>query len=378
MTFSNTMARSPASRRPKLVIVQEAAVDYRKGFFEQLIRELGSDFHLLAGRDGFTPAIVANIDLGPSMTTVSNRFFAKRKLLFQHGVIGPCVKAEIVVLELNPRILSGWIVLLTRKFLGKRSILWGHAWPRAGKNSRTDWLRGWMRSLAQGIIVYTQTEATELSQKMPGMTIIAAHNALYAKAKMAPLCSAQTPTNFIYVGRLIPGKKPQLLLDAFSIAVKSLPDACNLIFVGSGPLRESLIQRTADLGLSDRVEFPGHIADIGRLKELYGRSIASVSPGYVGLSLIQSLSFGVPMIIAADEPHSPEIEAAREDRNTRAFVANSAEALAQELVHFSNNADQWYKRREAISQECRDHYSVEAMVAAFLAATGEHDCNNFA
>lgn len=44
--------------------------------------------------------------------------------------------------------------------------------------------------------------------------------------------------------------------------------------------------------------------------DVYANALVSVSPGYVGLSLTQSLSFGVPMLIAIDEAHVPEIDAA--------------------------------------------------------------------
>lgn len=348
-----------------------AVAGYRANFFELLVEHFGSRFHLLTGKENFSPSTAFKIDLGSNVTVVRNRYFFNRKILFQHGVVGPCVKAKAAVLILNPRILSVWIVLLIRKLLGKRTILWGHVWPRAGRNSPTDRVRGWMRRLADVILVYTDTEAAELLEVLPNKTVIAVRNALYFRSEMMPAHSSLTPTNFVFVGRLVTEKKPDLLLNAYADFVERLPQVGDLVFIGSGPMQDDLIQRTAELGLSERVRFTGSIEDVRQLKEFYSQSIASVSPGYVGLSLIQSLGFGVPMIIADDEPHAPEVEAVREEENARFFAAGSVDSLTRELVRFSDEAQYWYEKREAISKFCRDRYSSEAMAAAFIdAVTG--------
>lgn len=345
-----------------------AITGYRANFYELVIEHFGLRFRLLTGTETFVPSVASDFKLESNMSVVRNRFFLNRRLMFQHGVIGLCVKAEVTVLVMNPRILSGWIILLIRKFLGKRTVLWGHAWPRAGKHARTARVRGWMHGLADVILAYTQTEAAELLKIMPDKTIIAVPNALYYKREMTPAHNSEAPTNFIYVGRLVAEKKPELLLNAYATLVERLPRTCNLVFVGSGPMQEYLARRTAELGLSERVRFTGHIGDVQQLRKFYSQTIASVSPGYVGLSLIQSLGFGVPMVIADDEPHAPEIEAVREGENARFFTAGSVESLARELMRFTDEGQYWYEKREEISKFARDRYSSEAMAAGFIAA----------
>ena len=110
------------------------------------------------------------------------------------------------------------------------------------------------------------------------------------------------------------------------------------------------------------------MTDEGLLSDFYGRSIASVSPGYVGLSLTQSLGFGVPMVIARDEPHSPEIEAAIEGFNCLFFAPATVEALRDAMVAIAGDADTWVARRAAIAEESRRNYSVETMTDGFVSA----------
>ena len=176
--------------------------------------------------------------------------------------------------------------------------------------------------------------------------------------------------NFIYVGRLIPSKKPMLLLEAFAEAVEGLPTDCELIYAGDGPLKTILQIRSQELGLQTRVKFEGHVSEVGKLGELYSTAIASVSPGYCGLSLIQSLGFGIPMIIARDEPHAPEIEAAVEGVNSRMFVSDSRVSLAKTLLDFAKDRDVWIARRAQIASWCAERYSVEVMSAGLLDAVG--------
>ena len=141
-------------------------------------------------------------------------------------------------------------------------------------------------------------------------------------------CETSQRRNFIYVGRLIQEKKPRLLIEAFERASRNLPANTRLIIGGDGPERTSLEATCRTCACRDRVEFTGHVSDRHELLKLYSSAIASVSPGYVGLSVTQSFSHGVPMIIAKEEPHSPEIEAAIEGENCVFFASDDADDLA--------------------------------------------------
>ena len=104
------------------------------------------------------------------------------------------------------------------------------------------------------------------------------------------------------------------------------------------------------------------------LRAVYDTALCSVSPGYVGLSLIQSLWFGVPAIIARDEPHSPEIEAALEGHNAVIVESDSVSAMRDALLQVAGHRDDWVARRPAIASACVARYAVESMVASIASA----------
>ena len=99
----------------------------------------------------------------------------------------------------------------------------------------TDKIRHIQRMLANAIIVYTKTQARELKEKMKFKEIVAAPNAIYNSKDMYESGNGEKAFSFIYVGRLVKNKKPDLLLESFCNIIGSLPDDSNLIFVGEGP-----------------------------------------------------------------------------------------------------------------------------------------------
>jgi glycosyltransferase involved in cell wall biosynthesis len=294
----------------KLVILQTVVPDYRKRVFEGVYQKLGQDFILYAGDRYFEGSVQTDYSV-KNLTLIKNHYLFNNKVLFQTGMWKEVLSTACVIQELNPRILSNWLILLIRIILNKKVILWGHAWPRSGKDSKSDMIRNLMRRMADEIIVYTESQAEELRHKMVGKTIMAAPNSLYSKSEMRPLILEDGEVNnFIYVGRLTALKKVDFLVRSFITSIPQLPENCSLLIVGDGELKQELVDLVYENDVSERVKLLGHIGDLENLRSLYASSIASISPGYVGLSITQSFGFGVPMIISKNENHSPEIEAA--------------------------------------------------------------------
>jgi glycosyltransferase involved in cell wall biosynthesis len=266
---------------------------------------------------------------------------------------------------MNPRILNTWIILIVRKILGKKTVLWGHAWPRNGASSNTDKLRNILRQLADHILVYTDTQQNELLSRMPAKSISSAPNALYSKNDM--WVEDQHRSNFIYVGRLVATKKIKLLIKAFYGSGLHSKGAI-LTIVGDGPEFEACKTLIDTLNIGESVLLTGHVSDLNTLRKLYSKSIASVSPGYVGLSITQSFSFGTPMIVSEDENHSPEIEAVRVGFNSEYFTTDSVESLSNVMKSFWINMNSWKAKEKIIIEDCKKRYSTEVMAERILEA----------
>ncbi|WP_018124250.1 glycosyltransferase [Desulfovibrio oxyclinae] len=78
----------------------------------------------------------------------------------------------------------------------------------------------------------------------------------------ASLFDSATPADaaprFISVGRFVDKKAPETVVCAFAEVARMIPEA-SLRMIGDGVLRESAMRLARNLGLSDRIDFPGNL-----------------------------------------------------------------------------------------------------------------------
>ena len=99
----------------------------------------------------------------------------------------------------------------------------------------------------------------------------------------------------INVGRLYDQKNHMLLIDAFCDIANKYPEY-KLTIYGEGPLRNTLTEHIASLGLQDRVFLPGRSEQI--IIELQKSEIFCLSSDYEGMSnaLIEAMCVGLPIV----------------------------------------------------------------------------------
>tara|TARA_B110000879_G_scaffold42080_1_gene59375 strand:- start:659 stop:1738 length:1080 start_codon:yes stop_codon:yes gene_type:complete len=349
------------------IILQTVAPDYRKKLYQYIYQEFGDLFAVYAGLEYFETTVKTDISIA-AYKQIKNTFLFKRSFLIQTGMWRDAIGCKILVMEMNPRILSNWLILFIRKSLNKKTILWGHSWPRSGSQSKSDKLRKVMRDMGDSIIVYTKSQKEELVAAQPHLKVNYAPNALYFKNEMYvnKTAASKDITNFIYVGRLTTLKKPKLLLEAFRKALPKLDKNVNLIFVGDGEEKKGLEKYAESYKLEGRVVFTGHISDYSKLSEYYSKSLFSVSPGYIGLSVTQSFGFGVPMLVSRNENHSPEIEAIIENENALFFDTDNLKSFTNKILEIYKHKETWINKRQNVSDTCKEKYSINAMGDTFI------------
>lgn len=335
----------PASRvngvTVMIALVQATVPAYRQPAFKELARRL-PDLRVIHGHQYFDPSITS-VDPADSFASVSiqNHYLFGRRVLWQSGVWRHARSATAVIVELNPRNLTSWVVLLALR--PATVILWGQAWSRRGRGARSNSLRRLMRRLASAVVLYTVTEAEEMAADGEEGEIFVAPNGLYPRPWLEAVAipavgsSEPRPGSFVVSSRLVESKKVDLVIRALRVARSEYGvDAC-LAVVGDGPKRDKLVDVARREGIVDSVTFWGAIYDRRELLDIYLRSSAAVIPGYAGLSLIQALNFGRPAIVAAGEPHAPEIEAASHPGACHWFTSGDVESLAACLAAIASD-----------------------------------------
>ncbi|MFF1881319.1 glycosyltransferase [Pseudarthrobacter sp. NPDC058196] len=359
--MAKRLARSGSTRYAMYLAVLPS---YRKNCIEDVRAELSKDIEIIVSDAHLDPTVKTGIPREYYRRAAMWRIFSGR-IFVQFTISTAPIFSEAVIVDLNPRSITAWSVLVIRRLLAKRTLVWGHIHPQAGPDSWTGRFRVLMRKIAHGTISYTYEDRAKALQDLPGAPVWVAPNALYRKADMIP--SSATPssrTEVLYVGRFVPAKKLMLLLRGFAIAAVQVPEM-RLNLVGGGQDEPAMILLANELGIMEKVSFQGWEDRVSTLRIAYESSFCSVSPGFAGLGLTQSLGFGVPMVVADSEQHSPEIELHRSG-GVKWFASDSPASLADAIL-------ECWRNREllpdlALSEYTRERYSSEAMAFGIISA----------
>lgn len=331
---------------------------YRQNCMEILVDTFPRQLELYVSKAHLDPTVKSGVQL-PNIEYVSMRRLMGNRVFFQSGRFLRALQVDDLVVDLNPRSISAWLLLALRRALRRRTLVWGHLHPRAGADSRTASARRVMRQLASGTITYTYSDQDAAVSELPGKPVWSATNALYRAEDIQPVGNFgdETRTDVLYVGRFEAAKKVPLLLEGFAEALRQQPQL-RLRLVGGGSQEGQLRDRVEELGILSNVLFEGWIDDVDTLRSFYERAICAVSPGFAGLGLTQCLGFGVPMVVSKDEPHAPEIELA--DTGGVAWVeTDHPTSMAEGLLAA------WETRFDLplsqTSQYVQKHYSAESM-----------------
>lgn len=110
----------------------------------------------------------------------------------------------------------------------------------------------------------------------------------------------QGPVQLLFVGRLVPYKGADMLLDALSQVPATVRPQLRLTVVGDGPERTALEAQTQRLGLSAVVHFTGWVAQ-HQTKDFYAAADIFCFPSireFGGAVVLEAMASGLPCIVA--------------------------------------------------------------------------------
>ncbi len=146
------------------------------------------------------------------------------------------------------------------------------------------------------------------------------------------------PPTVAFASRLVKEKGSAVLLKAFSLVVKEIPEA-RLLLVGDGPEREFLQKQIIDLNLSDNVLMPGLISR-SDMEKLFSAAWVQVIPSIwaepFGLVAIEAMMRGTA-IIASEIGGLAEI--VKNDQTGLLVPPEDSQALASALLRLLQNRE---------------------------------------
>ncbi|MFH1620605.1 MAG: glycosyltransferase [Patescibacteria group bacterium] len=154
-------------------------------------------------------------------------------------------------------------------------------------------LARWLAQRAQGIRTVSPKSLDNLKTKSLGDKSYWLPIAADERFRAA-MCHPE-PFNFVSVGRLIPVKRFELLLTAFTLVRKNNPQA-KLVIVGDGALKPQLKAKAQALGILNSVEFAGHGDPLPYLERASCFVLLSKHEGW-GVAVVEAAMAGVPVVM---------------------------------------------------------------------------------
>lgn len=344
----------------KVLVVYQHLPHYRFGVFRELEDLPAYD-------------VVFAADVGSGAKGIATVDFALLKMVDRlHNVwIGPTLwqrglikvyrnrRPDIVILLGDVSYLSTWCLAALARLQGVRVVFWTIGW-HAPERGLKRWVRLLFYRLAHSLMLYGQTGA-EIGRSMgypvTRMDVIG-NSSLSSLRSIAP-----PPAQVEAFRKKLPPSGAEVIgavirLNAVKGLEKIIAAAASLraggsdtvvLLVGEGPFRDKLISCAADLEVP--LYLPGAAYSDLELEMAYERIKVSVIPTVAGLTVLQSLSFGRPVVTHGDAyTQAPEFEAIKDGVNGGLYAKEDMDGLAQAIKFWQQEVA---AEPERIAEQCR-------------------------
>lgn len=379
-----------SANRPKRVLIAQLSTipHYRVRFYELLEQRRPSHWHfdvVFDCRESDNPRIYPErVDYRsfrfPILDTPTTMFrLAGKRVLWQHFLL-KARHYDVIITDTHMADIAYPLSTLYR-LLGKKHIFWGHL--RNMNEERLGAVRGlgqklklWLVKHSDMFFAYTQQMSREAVQAgVAPEKVVALDNSIDTVAERQAYLELRSQRQtlreefgvadkrvLLYVGRLIPDKRIDFLVEAFASLYRTDP-RYHLFVVGGGPL-EPLVRRCEqELGKGAITVF-GPVSKRERLAPIYCASDLYFLPGAVGLAPLQALCYDLPAVVFELATHGPEFSYLNSENAVVLSSSTTAAQFAQELPSiFERFAAPEARKR---LYETIEHLTLENMVEHFI------------
>jgi glycosyltransferase involved in cell wall biosynthesis len=287
---------------------------------------------------------------------------------------------DVMIFPNDVYFLSLWQILRAIRKRGKRAVIFSVGFPQY-KQWLRDKIRVWLAHKVDSMVLYSFAHRERFIKcGVPAEKIFVALNAIdtegikAAEAKMTPEKLEEfkrrhgltDSLNIIHTGRMVDVKQLELLLKATTKLVKVF-DNLKLILIGEGPKLEEWKKLSHELGIDDKIIWPGAIYEHDDLCYWFHSSDICVAPGQQGLIANLCHSYGVPLI-TSDNPRWqwPEIQVFTNGKTGLLYKYADIDDLAAKIEELLNNP----ARRKKMGEEARctifEDFTTEKMCQGFI------------
>ncbi len=363
--MSPTMV-SPAQpedrQRLRVLIAYSYSMHYRLGVFRALLAQPDLDVTIAAGTTPRheSPSVatsgVAPIRPEDLPELQWHRTFSIGWLRFQPGLLRRSLSSryDVVIWDPSMHCLTTWLSSVVIRARGQSLLYWGLGWTKQHGRFKERCKVAVFR-LAHGFMTYGQRSA-ELGVQAgyPEPRLYVVGNSLPDHPAAGEAAATMPPESPLMLGvalRLSGRKRVDLLIRAV-VALNARGIATRAIIVGDGPERAALQGLAEELDAD--VEFAGELYDAEKIADYYRQIHLTVIPGHAGLTVIQSLMHGRP-VVTHDNPsnHADEWTAIRAGVSGAFFSEGDLDALVDTILQIREQLMGGADDRRAVAAACR-------------------------
>ncbi len=355
----------------KIRIFQPGVPEYRVAVFNGLGKRYGENIEVWAsegaGQDKSYPLQTIRYDYNHPLLKVGS-------LCWQRGfsLCGLKRGDAVVICGDVHQISSLWIAFMA-KLRGIGVVWWGHHRTSTSTEIRIRIRLAIARRLSDVFLSYTKTGIKYLEER--GFK----HGCVFATGNTVDQEPILRAIQNVKIDDGVRARQPYVLCCGvlrekmhLELLIKAMADArlanLNLVVIGDGVMKKSWQKLADDLGVGQRITWIQGTRDQEVMAPWFLGAKAFVYPGSIGLSILHSLAYGLPVITHGNaDRQMPEFEAMEDGKNGLCFKEGDVEDLADKILSVFDD-DLRLAEMSRCAKETASHYTMDAMIAHFAEA----------
>lgn len=341
---------------------------------KQKCDENNIDLVLLYGKDYKLTFNDVEIEWGIKIKNYRINIFGKN--LYFQPVFKHIKNADLIIVEQATKLIINYYLWVLNLFGVYKLAFWGHGinLNRPSSLSVSEIVKKIMTKRVSHFFAYNDFSKTIVEKiGLPASKITVANNTIDVESILNDLeqydineiTSVKKELNIesenicIYVGGMYKEKRIPFLLEALKQVKKTVKDL-EFIFIGDGPEKDLVLQAVTENSWI-------HYFSVKKDKEKIPYFLMSklfLMPGLVGLAIIDSFAFGIPLVTTNCKIHSPEINYLKNGING-IMTANNLTDYTNAVIRLLKNEDE----RLQLVKGCKESagkYTMENMVNNFF------------
>lgn len=355
----------------KILIIQRFYYNFREGFFDYLA-DINIDFKLINATSSRGRVKVHDIVKSKSFIKKISYFFVGDNYVVFPFLFFNLIRLDpkIIVTEGGKNTINNFQLLLYCKLFKKQFIIWdlGKEYANFGNSfQRKIYMRFYIFLLKQSLYIFGYNSQSKIYFKRLGIDdskIVVLHNTIDTRKIIGLNSDFEVPDEFlvqsdkgyiflIFVGTLLRSKN----IESMAELLKMLGSKYYLIIVGDGTPNykaelEIIFKETNHI-------FVGY-KQLEQMKYYYKLASFSILPGLGGLSVNQSMAFGVPVICSNADGAEKDLVI----EGQTGYVYKDLQDAYNYII--SRNLEDWNEMGHKSKSLLFSNYSVESMMNRFM------------